>query len=57
MVSIQISASVSLIWNTGAIGVAVAFDRFEIAAILSALNFCTLLVFKEIKETLDENKG
>ena len=48
------TATAATIWNTGAIGVAVAFDRFEIAAILSALNFFTLLVFKEIKETVKD---
>lgn len=50
------TATATTIWNTGAIGVAVAFDRFEIAVILSALNLFTLLVFKEIKSTVTEEK-
>lgn len=52
-------ATAATIWNTGAIGVAVAFNRFEIAIVLSALNFFTLLVFKEIKGYAlnEENKG
>ncbi len=44
------TATAATIWNTGAIGIAVAFDRFEIAIVLSLLNFITLLLFKEIKE-------
>lgn len=48
------TATAATIWNTGAIGVAVAYDRFEIAAILSALNFFTLLFFKDVKEVLDK---
>ncbi len=52
------TAAAATIWNTGAIGVAVAFDRFGIAAILSALNFSTLLVFKEVKEhSVESDKG
>ncbi len=47
------TAAAATIWNTGAIGVAVAFDRFEIAIILSVLNFLTLLVFKEVKVAID----
>ncbi|MDZ7581684.1 MAG: MgtC/SapB family protein [Deltaproteobacteria bacterium] len=49
------TAAAATIWNTGAIGVAVAFDRFEIATILSALNLFTLLFFKEVKEHAIEN--
>jgi putative Mg2+ transporter-C (MgtC) family protein len=35
-------SSAASIWNTGAIGLAVAFDRFEIAVLLAALNVFTL---------------
>jgi putative Mg2+ transporter-C (MgtC) family protein len=52
------TATAATIWNTGAIGVAVAFDRFEIAVILSVLNFITLLLFKEVKEhAIEDDKG
>jgi putative Mg2+ transporter-C (MgtC) family protein len=37
-------ATAASIWNTGAIGVAVAFDRIEIAIALAAVNFATILV-------------
>lgn len=36
------TASAASIWNTGAIGVSVAFSRFEIAIVLALLNFLTL---------------
>ncbi len=35
------TATAASIWNTGAIGMAVAWDRYEIAMVLSALNFLT----------------
>lgn len=40
--SVKGTSSAASIWNTGAIGVAVAFSRFEIAIVLSVLNFATL---------------
>ncbi|MEO6341085.1 MAG: MgtC/SapB family protein [Caulobacteraceae bacterium] len=36
------------IWNTGAIGVAVAFGRVEIAIVLSAANFLSLLILSPL---------
>ena len=39
-------------WGTGAIGLAVAWGRFEIALLLSALTFCTLQFIYPIKERL-----
>lgn len=49
------TASAASIWNTGAIGLAVAFDRFEIAIILSFLNFMTLWAVSLFKKVLPEN--
>jgi putative Mg2+ transporter-C (MgtC) family protein len=47
------TSSAASIWNTGAIGVAVAFSRFEIAIVLSALNFVTLrLLTGRVKEQI-----
>lgn len=46
------TASAASIWNTGAIGLAVAFNRFEIAIILSLLNFITLLIVGRLKKKL-----
>jgi putative Mg2+ transporter-C (MgtC) family protein len=36
------TATAASIWNTGAIGMAVAYDRLEIALVLSTINFATL---------------
>jgi putative Mg2+ transporter-C (MgtC) family protein len=44
------TAAAASIWNTGAIGLAVAFDRLEIAIVLAALNFLTLNLFGKIKD-------
>ncbi len=43
------TASAVSIWNAGAIGVAVAFARYEIAVLLSIINFLTLAFVKELK--------
>jgi len=37
------------IWNTGAIGTAVAFQRYEIAVALAAINFVILRFITPLK--------
>ena len=49
------TASAASIWNTGAIGIAVAFDRFEIAIVLSLLNFITLWAVGRFKRNMTGN--
>jgi putative Mg2+ transporter-C (MgtC) family protein len=44
------TATAASLWNTGAIGVAVAFHRYEVALILAAINFFTLYIGGRIKE-------
>ncbi|MEX2492437.1 MAG: MgtC/SapB family protein [Nitrospirales bacterium] len=44
------TATAASIWNTGAIGVAVAWDRYEIALVLSALNFFTFRFMPVLKK-------
>lgn len=46
--------SAASIWNTGAIGVAVAFNRLEIALLLSAINVVTLYMIGSLKSKIDE---
>jgi len=41
------TATAASIWNTGLIGVAVAFARYEIAIVMSLINFVTLRLVKE----------
>lgn len=43
------TASAASIWNTGCIGISVAHGRFEIAIVLSLLNFLILEVFRRVK--------
>lgn len=47
------TATAASLWNTGAIGIAVAFSRFEIAVVLSLLNFLTLQFVPYIKDEND----
>lgn len=49
------TATAASIWNTGAIGVAVAFNRFEIAIILSLINFLTLRIVGRLKKNIEKD--
>lgn len=46
------TATAASIWTTGLIGIAVAADRFEIAAILSVLTLLTLRLGSEVKANM-----
>jgi putative Mg2+ transporter-C (MgtC) family protein len=48
--SVTGTATAASLWMTGAIGVAVAFHRYEIALVLAVLNFLTLRYVKELKD-------
>jgi putative Mg2+ transporter-C (MgtC) family protein len=50
--SVKGTATAASIWNTGAVGAGVAFDRYEIAILLSLLNFLILLIMTPIKGKL-----
>jgi len=47
------TATAASVWNTGAIGTAVAWQRYEIAMLLSLLNFLTLWVGGTVKKNID----
>lgn len=47
--SVTGTATATSIWNTGAIGISVAFDRYEIAILLSLINFAVLQFFTRLK--------
>lgn len=49
------TATAASIWNTGAIGVAVAWDRYEIALVLSALNYLTFRFMPVLKKNMDSS--
>jgi len=48
------TATAASVWNTGVVGAAVALGHYEIAVILSALNFITLRALLPLKRKLDE---
>ncbi|HEY7546059.1 MAG TPA: MgtC/SapB family protein [Blastocatellia bacterium] len=51
------TATAASIWSTGAIGAAVAFGRYEIAVVLSIINFATFRLLTPLKHDLnDEDK-
>lgn len=50
-------ASAASLWNTGAIGIAVAFNQFEIAIALSLLNFVTLYLIGRLKKSVEKLKN
>ena len=50
-------ATAASIWSTGAIGAAVAFEREEIAVILSAVMFATLRLLTPVVEDDDAGDG
>jgi putative Mg2+ transporter-C (MgtC) family protein len=47
------TATAASIWNTGAIGAAVAFRRYEIALVLSLINFATLRLLTPLKRNVN----
>lgn len=47
--SVTGTATAASLWMTGAIGIAVAFHRYEIASVLALLNFLTLRYVKQLK--------
>ena len=53
--SVHGTATAASIWNTGAIGAAVAFGRYEIAIVLSVINFATLRLLTPLKRSLKDS--
>ncbi len=47
------TATAASLWNTGLIGMAVAFNRYEIATLMSLINFLTLRYVRELKENAE----
>jgi putative Mg2+ transporter-C (MgtC) family protein len=51
------TATAASIWNTGAIGIAVALGRYEIAVVLSVVNFLTLRLLTPLKESVGQGRA
>lgn len=52
--TVQGTATAAGIWNTGLIGVAVAFARYEVAIVMSLVNFLTLHFVGRLKSEVPE---
>lgn len=50
------TATAASIWNTGLIGVAVAYNLYEIAALISVINFLTLVYADTFKKAVVKDK-
>jgi len=48
------TATAASIWNTGLIGIAVAFHRYEVAILMSVINFLTLRFVRQFKVPEDD---
>jgi putative Mg2+ transporter-C (MgtC) family protein len=55
--SVHGTATAASIWNTGAVGAAVATGRNEVAVILALLNIVTLEALIPVKKHLDSGPG
>jgi putative Mg2+ transporter-C (MgtC) family protein len=53
--SVEGTATAASIWNTGAVGAAVAMDRYEVAIVLAAFNLFTMRGMVPLKKRLDRN--
>jgi len=53
--SVSGTATAASIWNTGAIGAGIAWDRYEIALALAAVNFAVLRVGTRAKDLIAKN--
>lgn len=51
--SVKGTATATTLWGTGSLGVACAFDRFDLAILISILMFLSLTAFKPIKESVN----
>lgn len=51
--SVHGTATAASLWNTSAIGAAVAFNRYDLAVILTLINFLALRLLKPVKKTID----
>jgi len=54
--SVRGTATAASIWNMGAIGSAVALERYEVAVILATLNLFTMGALAPLKKRLDRNR-
>ncbi len=49
------TATAAALWGTGAIGMAVAFGRVEIAAVITFVTFATFMLLSRVKQEVESN--
>ncbi|HKD04571.1 MAG TPA: MgtC/SapB family protein [Bryobacteraceae bacterium] len=54
--SVRGTATAASIWNMGAIGSAVALERYEVAVVLAVMNLFTMRALVPVKQRLDRNR-
>lgn len=52
--SVHGTATAVSVWTTGALGIAVAYGRFDIAIIISLVNYLTLRIMTDVKNNIDK---
>jgi putative Mg2+ transporter-C (MgtC) family protein len=50
--SVHGTATAVSVWTTGALGIAVAYGRFDIAIIISLVNYLTLRIMTDVKNNI-----
>jgi putative Mg2+ transporter-C (MgtC) family protein len=50
--SVRGTATAVSVWTTGALGIAVAYGRFDIAIIISLVNYLTLRIMTDVKNNM-----
>ncbi len=51
------TSTAASIWGTGALGTAVAFQRYEIAIVIALITFLTFVGFKQVKKEESKEYG
>lgn len=54
--SVRGTATAASVWNTGAIGACAAYGRYEIALVLSLINFLTFRFLTELKKDSEADR-
>jgi len=54
--SVQGTATAVSVWTTGALGIAVAYGRYDIALIISLINYLTLRFMANFKNSMHEEQ-
>lgn len=54
-VNVRGTATAASVWTTGALGAAIAYSRYEVAVLLSIVNYATLRLLTPVEEEVGKN--